>query len=78
MTGKKKAEPKAEVKEAVNEEVKEDKISLIVFKQIENIDNMTYTGFKASLEAEDGTEASLSEFKREYAKYRDKKVFIKR
>lgn len=71
MTGKKKEEKKVT-------ETKEDKISLIVFKETKNIDNMAYAGFKASLEAEDGTEYTSRELENKYKEYQAKKAFIKK
>lgn len=71
MTGKKKEEKKVT-------ETKEDKISLIVFKETKNIDNMAYAGFKTSLEAKDGTEYPLRELENKYKEYQAKKAFIKK
>lgn len=67
MTGKKKEVEK-----------KEDKISLILFKETQNINNMDYAGFKATLKAEDGTEFPQIKLEREYKNYQAKKAFIKK
>jgi hypothetical protein len=69
MTGKKKTETKP---------AQEGKISLIVFKELQGIPNITYAGFKASLKAEDSTEYTLAELEKEYKKYQLKKAFIKK
>ena len=66
MTGKK------ETKKIEN---KEGKISLILFKELRNISNPEYAGFKTSLKAEDGTEFPESKLEKELLKYRDKKAF---
>lgn len=71
--GKKKTE------EPVKEEVKpSEKVSLIVFKAINGIDNMTYAGFKASLEAEDTTEYTQAELEKKFKEYKEKNAFIKK
>lgn len=57
---------------------KEDKISLIVFKELKNIPNSVYAGFKSSLGAEDSTEFTQTELEKEFKKYGSKKAFIKK
>ena len=70
MTGKKKTEEKPAPKEG--------KISLIVFKELQSIPNITYAGFKASLKAEDGTEYTQAELEKLFKKYQENKAFIKK
>ncbi len=72
MTGKKKTGEKA-VKEKPAE-----KISLIVFKQIRGITNITYAGFKASLQADDSTEYTQKQFEDKYRQYKEQKAFNKK
>lgn len=68
MTGKKKKE----------EAKPSEKVSLIVFKEIQGIDNITYAGLKASLGAEDGTEYTEAELEKELKAYKTKEAFIKK
>lgn len=69
----KEEKPKQSVSTAVNE-----KISLIVFKELKNIPNITYNGFKTSLEAEDNTKYTKKELEKEFKKYQAKKAFNKK
>lgn len=59
-------------------ELKQDKkgIMLITFKDIANIDNMTYQGFKAHLKVEDADKFKESELKKKLDEYKSKSVFI--
>lgn len=68
MTAKKKTE----------EAKPSEKVSLIVFKETEGIDNMTYAGFKASIEAEDSTEYTQTELEKKFKAYKAKDAFIKK
>ncbi|MBF4474533.1 hypothetical protein [Methanobacterium formicicum] len=79
MTGKKKKEtkPAEEVKSSA-ETKPAGKISLIVFKELKGITNITYAGFKASLKAEDATEYIQAELEKEFEKYQENKAFIKK
>ena len=67
MTGKKKTEEKTAQK---------GKMSLIVFKEIKGIDNMSYAGFKSSINADDGTESTQAEFEKKFKAYKAKEAFI--
>lgn len=72
---------KADVKPAEKKkpEVKSpEKISLIVFKEITGMPNITYNGFKASLGAEDSAKYTQTELEKEFKKYQAKKAFIKK
>lgn len=60
------------------EEKPAEKITLIVFKEITGMPNITYNGFKASLGAEDSAKYTQTELKKEFKKYQAKKAFIKK
>ncbi len=68
MTAKKKTE----------EAKASEKVSLIVFKETQGIDNMSYAGFKASIEAEDSTEYTPEELGKKFKAYKAKDAFIKK
>jgi len=55
-----------------------EKVSLIVFKEIRGIDNITYAGFKASLGVEDSTEYTEAELEKKFKAYKTKEAFIKK
>ena len=55
-----------------------EKISLIVFKEITGMDNVSYAGLKASINAEDGTKSTQAEFEKKFKAYKAKEAFIKK
>ncbi|MGB9979376.1 hypothetical protein [Methanobacterium sp.] len=74
--------PKEETN-AVEEEVKEKKelkksdkgIMLITFKDIANVDNITYAGFKTHINAEDGDKYKQSDLEKELDEFKNKSAF---
>jgi hypothetical protein len=49
---------------------------LVTFKDIANIDNITYAGFKASLKAKDEDKISKSELEKKLEEYNSQSAFI--
>jgi len=84
-SGKKKVKEVKPVEEKASEEVKpsveakpSEKISLIVFKETQGMDAMTYAGFKAALKAEDNTEYTQAELENKLEEYKAQNAFIKK
>lgn len=53
-----------------------EKIILATFKDIANIDNVTYNGFKASIGAKDEDIFKKSELEKKLKKYKNQSAFI--
>lgn len=54
------------------------KICLIVFKETQGIDNMTYAGFKTALNSEDDKEYTQKELEKKFEEYKAQNAFIKK
>lgn len=54
----------------------DDLIMLATFKDIANLDNMTYQGFKASLKANDEDKFKESELEKKLEEYKAQSAFI--
>ena len=79
MTKNSKEETKGTEKEVKDKKElkKSDKgIMLITFKDIANIDNITYAGFKAHINAKDGYKYKQSDLEKALEEFKTKSAFI--
>ena len=72
--------PKEELKEVETEKKEELKksnkgIMLITFKDIANIDNVKYAGFKSHIGAEDEDKFNPSDLEKKFEEFKDKSAF---
>lgn len=78
MTVKSNKDNKEVVKEKPASTASKKKISLIVFKTLKDMTNITYNGFKASLGVEDGAEFTQTVLEKKFKEYEAKKAFVKK
>jgi hypothetical protein len=73
---KKNNESESKEEESKTDGESDDLIMLVTFKDIANIDTITYAGFKASLKAKDEDKISKSELEKKLEEYNSQSAFI--